>query len=43
MENFFGLLKQEMFYGVSYEALKKKIEKYIDYYTTNELNKNWPA
>jgi len=25
MENFFGLLKQEMFYGVSYEALKRKL------------------
>lgn len=35
MENFFGLLKQEMYYGeelVSYEVLQKKIEKYMDYY-----------
>ncbi|AIM16941.1 transposase [Bacillus sp. X1(2014)] len=35
MENFFGLLKQEIYYGeafISYEELKKKIEKYIDYY-----------
>lgn len=35
MENFFGVLKQEMYYGeklVSYEELKRKIEDYIDYY-----------
>lgn len=32
MENFFGLLKQEMYYGeqlISYETLNMKIEKYI--------------
>lgn len=35
MENFFGLLKQEMYYGeelISYEELKSKIEQYIKYY-----------
>ncbi|WP_193767215.1 IS3 family transposase [Lysinibacillus parviboronicapiens] len=40
MENFFGLLKQEMYYGeelISYEALKKKIEKYIDYFNNNRI------
>jgi len=41
MENFFGLLKQEMYYGeelISYEALKKKIEKYINYYNNYRIN-----
>ena len=35
MENFFGILKQEMYYGeelVSYDELKRKVEEYIDYY-----------
>lgn len=35
IENFFGLLKQEMYYGealCSYEELKSKIERYINYY-----------
>ena len=35
IENFFGILKQEMYYGVvyySYEELKDAIEKYILYY-----------
>nr|WP_242057293.1 IS3 family transposase [Pseudalkalibacillus hwajinpoensis] len=35
MENFFGILKQEMYYGeklVSYEELKRKLEVYVDYY-----------
>ncbi|TMU84280.1 IS3 family transposase [Bacillus sp. BHET2] len=35
MENFFGILKQEMYYGerlVSYEELKKRIEDYIHWY-----------
>ena len=34
MENFFGLLKQEMYYGITYysfEDLKEAIEKYIAY------------
>lgn len=37
MENFFGLLKQEMYYGRvydSYDELKKCIEAYIYYYNT---------
>jgi len=40
MENFFGFLKQEMYYGeelISYAALKKKIEKYIDYYNNDRI------
>lgn len=35
MENFFGILKQEMYYGealVSYEELKRRIEEYISWY-----------
>ncbi len=46
MENFFGLLKQEIYYGVvyySYEKLKSAIEKYIvqsfDYKYTNGFTK----
>lgn len=40
MENFFGLLKQEMYYGeelMSYEALQKKMEKYINYYNNDRI------
>lgn len=40
MENFFGLLKQEMYYGeelMSYEALQKKMKKYIDYYNNERI------
>ena len=40
MENFFGLLKQEMYYGeelTAYEVLKKKIEDYIDYYNNERI------
>ena len=40
MENFFGILKQEMYYGeelVSYEELKRKIEEYIDYYNNKRI------
>ncbi len=40
MENFFGVLKQEMYYGekiVSYEELKRKIEDYIDYYNNERI------
>ncbi|WP_342576231.1 IS3 family transposase [Solibacillus sp. FSL K6-1781] len=40
MENFFGILKQEMYYGevlISYEALQKKIEKYISYYNNDRI------
>lgn len=35
MENFFGILKQEMFYGVSFESyksLEESIHEYINYY-----------
>jgi transposase InsO family protein len=37
MENFFGLLKQEMYYGetfVSFEELESAIIEYIEYYNT---------
>lgn len=37
MENFFGIMKQEMYHGepsMSYEILKKQIEDYIDWYNT---------
>ncbi|MFS0865695.1 IS3 family transposase [Fredinandcohnia sp. 179-A 10B2 NHS] len=40
MENFFGLLKQEMYYGealCSYEELKKRIEEYISYYNNKRI------
>jgi len=40
MENFFGLLKQEMYYGeklVSYEELKQKIENEINYYNNERI------
>jgi putative transposase len=41
MENFFGILKQEMYHGeklVSYEELKRRIEDYI-YWYNNERSK----
>ncbi len=40
MENFFGILKQEMYYGCvyySYEELKQKIEEYIEYYNNTRI------
>lgn len=40
MENFFGLLKQEIYYGhalVSYNELKKRIERWINYYNNERL------
>jgi len=40
MENFFGILKQEMYYGeelVSYGELKRQIEEYIDYYNNERI------
>ncbi|MGE6369960.1 IS3 family transposase [Planococcus kocurii] len=40
MKNFFGLLKQEMYYGeelVSYDELKLKIEQYIYYYNHERI------
>ncbi|WP_409299371.1 IS3 family transposase [Peribacillus sp. SCS-26] len=42
MENFFGLMKQEMYYGEdlrSYEELKTRIEKYINYYNYKRIKK----
>jgi len=43
MKNFFGILKQEMYYGerlMTYKDLKQELEEYIDYYN-NERIKNW--
>lgn len=40
MENFFGVMKQEMYYGnvyYSYEELKYAIEKYIKYYNHQRI------
>ncbi|WP_317079956.1 IS3 family transposase [Clostridium neonatale] len=40
MENFFGIMKQEMYYGVvyySYDELKEAIEKYIKYYNEQRI------
>lgn len=40
MENFFGILKQEMYYGevlIPFEELKEKIERYIDYYNNERI------
>ncbi len=40
MENFFGIMKQEMYYGVvyySFDELKEAIEKYIKYYNENRI------
>ena len=40
MENFFGLLKQEIYYGevyYSYEDLKSEIERYIKYYNEHRI------
>lgn len=40
MENFFGILKQEMYYGLvyySYDELKEAIEKYIEYYNEHRI------
>lgn len=40
MENFFGLLKQEMYYGntyYSFDELKNAIEKYIKYYNERRI------
>ena len=46
MENFFGVMKQEMYYGISYysyEELKHAIEKYIIYYNEHRIKQklNW--
>ena len=40
MENFFGILKQEIYYGrkfYSYEQLKETIEEYIKYYNEERI------
>lgn len=40
MENFFGIMKQEMYYGVvyySYDELKEEIDKYIEYYNEKRI------
>ncbi len=40
MENFFGIMKQEMYYGkvyYSFDELKHAIEKYIYYYNTKRI------
>ena len=40
MENFFGILKQEIYYGkvyYSYEELEQAITKYIDYYNNKRI------
>ena len=40
MENFFGIIKQEMYYGeelLSYDELKQKIEEYIYYYNNERI------
>ena len=40
MENFFGIIKQEMYYGealLSYDELKRKIEEYIYYYNNERI------
>jgi transposase InsO family protein len=40
MENFFGIMKQEMYYGTvyySYEKLKSAIERYIKYYNEQRI------
>lgn len=46
MENFFGIMKQEMYYGevyYSYDELKDAIEKYIKYYNEQRIKEklNW--
>lgn len=48
MENFFGILKQEMYYGnvfYSFDSLKDAIESYIHYYNTKRIKSalNWKS
>lgn len=43
MENFFGIMKQEMYYGVvyySYEELREAIKKYIQYYNEQRIKES---
>lgn len=40
MENFFGIMKQEMYYGEVYysqDDLKESIDKYIEYYNKQRI------
>lgn len=40
MDNFFGLLKQEMYHGeemISYATLKKRIEEHVDFYNNDRI------
>ncbi|WP_026302279.1 IS3 family transposase [Peptoniphilus lacrimalis] len=40
MENFFGILKQEIYHGkkfYSYKELKETIEEYIEYYNKDRI------
>ena len=40
MENFFGIMKQEMYYGkvyYSFEELKQAVTNYIFYYNNNRI------
>lgn len=40
MKHFFGIMKQEMYYGeiyYSYDELKNTIEKYIKYYNEQRI------
>ena len=40
MENFFGIMKQEMYYGnvfYSFDELKSAIDKYIKYYNEKRI------
>ncbi|MET3617640.1 transposase InsO family protein [Peptoniphilus olsenii] len=40
MENFFGLLKQEMYYGIKYtsvDELCREIERYINWYNYDRI------
>ena len=40
MENFFGIMKQEMYYGKvfrSFEELKQAVDKYIFYYNNERI------
>ena len=42
MENFFGILKQEMYYRTTYysfDELKNAIEQYIKYYNEERIKK----
>ena len=43
MENFFGIMKQEMYYGKVYKTfdkLKEAIDKYIRYYNTRRIKES---